>query len=710
PTNFNGCNPWPAGTFNVTGETKVAAVISRGSCEFGVKVLNAERAGAEFVVVYNHAAGGDTLTTMGAGSVGDQTTIPSIFIWHTKGLQMVDWYDTHGTGSEFTLDMRAYQAGNTADVVISFSSRGPGVGNVLKPDIAAPGVNILSQGYTPNAEGEARHLGYGQVSGTSMAAPHVAGAAALLQQVHPNWTPAEIKSALMSTAKYMDIWTHDGMPAQPLDMGAGRLDLERAADPGVILDPPSLGFGHVATGTIKSMVVTVRNITDEAETYALSTLYTGDSFTATTSLPGFTVTPASLTLPAHGEANVIVRFDSALGWNGDNQGYLIMDGSDHHAHMPLWARVTNPAAKTDILIIDNDGSSSLGLPNYRGYYTRTVSALGYSYTILNVDALAGTTDRYLDPAALVGYDAILYFTGDNFYPDGSFSVPTPLTENDMYALNQYAQNGGTIIAMGQDLSTVLASDNDNPEFFYNFTLGGTFLTDTVGTGVISPTFTISSTSALPLAGVRLDLSEGNWDGADNQYFVDEIESGVYITDDVAGSPTTPNYQAVLQHRDSTNVDKGTVAMVHREQPTLENPGVTFTGRTFYATFGLEGVNTRSGFTTREELIQRALNWAWDNPQVEIEATTTEAGQTTFVANFSSNIPGVRPIKYRWDFGDGPTAPTNNGVITLDTSTCSNDTTVRVEVLDSLGNRTVNTITAFCPEQEVFSVYLPVFIK
>ncbi|MCX6049166.1 MAG: S8 family serine peptidase, partial [Chloroflexi bacterium] len=190
PANINGCDPWPAGTF--AGK---AALIQRGVCEFGVKVLNAEQAGATFVVVYNNATGGDTLINMGPGAVGDQVTIPSIFIGNTNGTALLNLYNTNAAAAILRVSTIAFQLGNTPDVIASFSSRGPGVGNVLKPDIAAPGVNILAQGYTEGVTGEARHLGYGQVSGTSMAAPHVAGAAALVKQVHPNWSPATIKSA-----------------------------------------------------------------------------------------------------------------------------------------------------------------------------------------------------------------------------------------------------------------------------------------------------------------------------------------------------------------------------------------------------------------------------------------------------------------------------------------------------------------------------------
>src|SRR6185436_1469410 len=85
PTNILGCDPWPAGAF--TGK---AALIKRGTCEFGVKVLNAENAGASFVVVYNSAAGGDGLINMAAGAVGNQVTIASLFVGKTNGEALVN--------------------------------------------------------------------------------------------------------------------------------------------------------------------------------------------------------------------------------------------------------------------------------------------------------------------------------------------------------------------------------------------------------------------------------------------------------------------------------------------------------------------------------------------------------------------------------------------------------------------------------------------
>ena len=127
-----------------------------------------------------------------------------------------------------------------ADRLAAFSSRGPeaAVPDIAKPDLGAPGVNILAAGTPTPAGGRRPGETFRIVSGTSMASPEVAGAAALLAQLEPGWTPAAIKSALMTSAE-SKVTTEDGKkPAGPLDVGSGRIDPNRAASPGLVVDTP----------------------------------------------------------------------------------------------------------------------------------------------------------------------------------------------------------------------------------------------------------------------------------------------------------------------------------------------------------------------------------------------------------------------------------------------------------------------------------------
>ncbi|KAJ3679840.1 hypothetical protein LUZ60_016118 [Juncus effusus] len=129
--------------------------------------------------------------------------------------------------------------------VAYFSSRGPShmYPGVLKPDIAAPGVNILAAAAQSDVTAKSSGIMYKFDSGTSMAYPHVSGIVALLKSLHPDWSPAAIKSALVTTASVVDGY---GLPilaestprkiADPFDYGGGQVNPERAVDPGLVYD------------------------------------------------------------------------------------------------------------------------------------------------------------------------------------------------------------------------------------------------------------------------------------------------------------------------------------------------------------------------------------------------------------------------------------------------------------------------------------------
>ena len=181
------------------------------------------------------------------------------------------------------------------------SSRGPRVGDgAVKPDVTAPGTDIVAAKSKDSSAGEPVGDKYLRMSGTSMAAPHTAGAAALLLQQHPAWTPGQLKGALMGSAKVAADQTS-------FQQGAGRIDVAAAIKQNVIAEPGSVSFGTAAyPHTDDDPVtrdVTFRNLGDQPVTLALTSDFKGPGGTAAPA-GALTLSANSVTVPAGGTASV----------------------------------------------------------------------------------------------------------------------------------------------------------------------------------------------------------------------------------------------------------------------------------------------------------------------------------------------------------------------------------------------------------------------
>lgn len=155
------------------------------------------------------------------------------------------------------------------EYLIHKSARGPAFNGDVKPDLSAPGLNIISSVVDPSQLPYAPidpSLLFQPLSGTSAAAAHVAGAVALLRSLHPDWSVPTLRSALMNTSWGGVQILNDGVlsPAKSIDTGAGRLDVSRAVDPGLIISPPSLGLGHVSNSDPSTRSVVVSSIDPKA--------------------------------------------------------------------------------------------------------------------------------------------------------------------------------------------------------------------------------------------------------------------------------------------------------------------------------------------------------------------------------------------------------------------------------------------------------------
>ncbi|MEU4510854.1 S8 family serine peptidase [Nonomuraea wenchangensis] len=201
-------------------------------------------------------------------------------------------------------------ATDNADRLASFSSRGPiwYADRTLKPDIAAPGVDITAARAAQSSwPGDL----YTDASGTSMATPHVAGAAAVLAQRHPDWTPDRLKAALMSTSKDVRLKTFEA--------GAGRLDVARAVSQPVHAATPAVDLGILSRDQQKqSRPVTYANGGSEPVTLTLAaSLVTGSGDQAPA---GAVTTDTTVTVPAGGTATATVSVDVPALSNGIYSG------------------------------------------------------------------------------------------------------------------------------------------------------------------------------------------------------------------------------------------------------------------------------------------------------------------------------------------------------------------------------------------------------
>jgi subtilisin family serine protease len=216
-------------------------------------------------------------------------------------------------------------AATKARTIASFSSSGPTpVSLELKPEVSAPGVSILSS--VPASFGQ-----WDRFSGTSMAAPHVAGGAALLRQRHPAWTVAQIKSALASTGDPVRGRTAEVLPTRE---GGGMIDLPRADNPLVFTVPQTLSFGLLRRDKTATKFVALADAGGGAGVWTASV-------DQRASEPGVSVTvPTSVLVP--GQSSVAVAVGGAARPR-DLSGFVVLQRGSDARRIPYWFRVSVPS-------------------------------------------------------------------------------------------------------------------------------------------------------------------------------------------------------------------------------------------------------------------------------------------------------------------------------------------------------------------------------
>jgi subtilisin family serine protease len=275
---------------------------------------------------------------MGSNGTPNQPTIPAYMLSIGDGQSL----QAAGNGAATTISATlSYFLTSNANIMAGFSSQGPtDVDWRVKPDVVAPGVNVLSS--IPAAMCAAPPC-FAFLSGTSMAAPHLAGSAAVVRGQKPQWSAAEVRSAIVNTAqpdRLGDPPVLKGFAkAEPVDdvniVGTGLENLLGAVNATVALDPVSISFGGVPSGSgqTRAQTLTLRNLSGSAKTFSLAVGVQPAGVS-------YSVSPSTVALAADESKSVTVTMSATVGASGHQQASLfISEGGAPSAHAVLFTLI-----------------------------------------------------------------------------------------------------------------------------------------------------------------------------------------------------------------------------------------------------------------------------------------------------------------------------------------------------------------------------------
>ncbi len=469
------CQPLEAGA--IAG--RIALINRGGSCTLADKVNYAQSAGAIAVVMVNLEGQNWTVRLDGLQGTG----IPAMLIGNADG-GTLRTYLQGNPNAQITLDPALTLVPQTADRLAYFSSRGPTIGTYdIKPELTAVGTDLYmaAQNYDPNGTLFSQNR-YIAAQGTSLSVPLVAGAVALVKQQNPNWTGADLKSAVVNSAN-PNINAADANGnfdvARTTATGAGKLDAAKALTPAITAEPATIGFGPYGGGAI-TRTLRIRNKTSAAVPVNLTVQQRDPDNNAQVTFVG----GSSDTLPPNGSRDFQVRLGGTVSSAGSYDGvivatagttslripylYLVGDGVPYTIYPLRGDGLVEPAG-SELPFNTNNGSGvltvkvldRLGVPVDRQAIRWTVASGNGSITNANA-----TTDNYgvATAGAILGQSV-----GEQIFRAEAGSINTivalrtvlqPTIDNGgvvdaaSFRLGQGLQPGSYISIFGQGLSDV----------------------------------------------------------------------------------------------------------------------------------------------------------------------------------------------------------------------------------------------------------------
>ena len=595
--------PFPANTFS--GQI---VLCDRGEIARVQKAKNVADGGAGGYILGNVSGGATNLAD-------DIYVIPGIHIIEADATSVREWLTDGGsdhmatiagTNGEVEIDTSA------GDAVASFSSRGPNKNpdSILAPSLAAPGVSILAADILP--------VDYGFKSGTSMASPHAAGAAALLVQLQPSWTPSQIHSALSTSGSTM-LTKRDGAAyADAFDFGGGRIDIPSALNAGLLISETGTNFRSANPGsTNPTLQPKELNLPSMVDSNCLSSC----SWTRTVTAVGTATWNVSITQPETGTISVS---ESSFSLSAAESISLDIDIT------------TLGAAQNDWLM---------------GAVTLTPTGSGFTPTRLPVvvrninSSFKGHVDLASDEAS-----GSHQFTGVT-----SIAEANPTTT--VYA----AQATVEVLS--------LAEDSDNSDVYDDLADGATFRTITVAEGAQLLVVKTENSSANDM-DLYVGLDRNNNQQPDESEELETSTTANAEEDIVIDFPVAGTYWILVQNwqgggagsTDSVDLSYGVVETSESTDISLTAPSSLDGTTSFNLDLAWSGLNQSGGKWLGVALLGDASDPAFlgrhsfliNRSAVAnvLDADFSFSANDLTVSFTNSSSGGQGSLTYSWNFGDG----------------------------------------------------------
>jgi len=660
-------------TYPATVAGRIALVRTSLQATFGQVANSAALAGAIGVI----------MRTDTANPTAVKTTIPAAVLNtadfdYLVGLIGLGATPPNGTLSNHPLRLNPFFGDTTMN---SSSSRGPVAGyGQVKPDVTGPGTNILAALPLTSLLGVLAQSNYGAISGTSMASPHVAGAAVLVKQAHPTWNPDMIRAALANTST--NLRNEVGAPKadgveRTLDQGSGLIDVYEAVNIKALMgvestdiDTPSIlgshSFAEVPSINARAIVtrtvtVTLRDVSGSGGSYALSVVNNRNLGNGI----GATVSPSSVTVPANGS----VTFTATLSIDGNAittgaplevEWYVNADSSDESLRMPFYARLTQtmPAAATLNAVADDSTPDAEGGVDRDGRYTLNWTypanelARPCGYRVEEAQATAAGT-VWFDDAEEVNAGGNAKWTGADWT-----SKPHPTTLSLGYApvyIDERSVAMTTAADIALPLSLVTLTFDSYEDIEPDFDYGYVDVSDDGGA-----TFTTLATYTGVFTGERMvDLSGFAGRNVRLRFRLD--------SDQLTSTPVHQGWTV-----DSIRVRAGAafsaIGTAGASTTTLSVGGKT-NGSYAYRVTALFGNCASNPFPGTPSNIQNvSVDIANRPPMAAFTASANPSSEGEIVVFDASasrdqdNVSGGGRMTYLWSFGDGSSLSTTNPTV------------------------------------------------